>query len=262
MNLNGKSFSIPFGALRKSYCSKCGEKLKTERTHRVVTKDDKDYYRYHDIGRFPQRDYDVYDYRYMCPSCQARISFEEQRIIRKIQKRNNKRVLSSYEMKNDYEECKAKCSRNALITSIITSIVIAFIFSALLYFSENLPKTNKIFIVLGIFVSLSVFLVLGAVKRYKGTYKLKIKSGFSYEKEAQLKKLHTYSSHNKNLIDVSEKCYCFYCKSVVDAKEITEFLDNGQTAKCPKCKIDAIIPDAIDEEINESTINEMNEYWF
>ena len=48
----------------------------------------------------------------------------------------------------------------------------------------------------------------------------------------------------------------------MDAKEITEFLDNGQTAKCPKCRIDAIIPDAIDEEINESIINEMNEYWF
>ena len=142
------------------------------------------------------------------------------------------------------------------------SVLFRISFSVALYFSDNIPETNKIFIVLSIFAVLTALFVIGAIKRHNGTFKIKIKSVYSYEKESLFKKLHTYSSHNKNLIDVSEKCYCFHCKSVIDAKDITEYSCEGQTALCPKCRIDAIIPDAIDEKINESIINEMNEYWF
>ena len=42
--MKGKSYSIPFGMVfKKYYCSKCGTKLEKEKTHRVVTKNDKDY---------------------------------------------------------------------------------------------------------------------------------------------------------------------------------------------------------------------------
>ena len=70
---------------KKYHCAKCGTKLKNEKTHRVVTKDDRDYYQYHDLGTFPHRDYDVYEYRFACPKCGARVSFDEQRIIAGIQ---------------------------------------------------------------------------------------------------------------------------------------------------------------------------------
>ena len=44
--------------------------------------------------------------------------------------------------------------------------------------------------------------------------------------------------------------------------EIERYIDDGQTALCPKCGIDAIIPDSIEESVDENIIAEMNEYWF
>jgi len=42
--MNGKSSSIPVGMIfKKHYCSNCGARLEKECTHRVVTKDEKDY---------------------------------------------------------------------------------------------------------------------------------------------------------------------------------------------------------------------------
>ena len=57
-------------------------------------------------------------------------------------------------------------------------------------------------------------------------------------------------------------CYCFYCKSIIDSSEIKDYIDNGQTALCPECDMDAIIPDGIEEEIKEEIIEDMNQYWF
>ena len=96
----------------------------------------------------------------------------------------------------------------------------------------------------------------------KGNYKLKRNYTYPYEKESQLQKLHAYSSHNKKLIDTADKCYCFYCKSSMQKDEIKNYIDDGQTALCPKCEIDAIIPDSIDDTVDEQMISEMNEYWF
>ena len=85
--------SIPFGMLfKKYYCSNCGVKLEKEKTHRVVTKDDRDYYQYHEYGMFPLRDHDVYGYRFRCPSCKKRTSFDEQCVIERIQKQKRSRT--------------------------------------------------------------------------------------------------------------------------------------------------------------------------
>jgi len=105
--LKTQSYSIPFGMIFKKYhCSKCGAQLEKEKTHRVVTKEDKDYYQYHDYVEFPRRDVDVYDYRLKCPSCGARIAFDEQCIIERIQKKCGQEVLSNADIKEHYEECK------------------------------------------------------------------------------------------------------------------------------------------------------------
>ena len=77
-----------------------------------------------------------------------------------------------------------------------------------------------------------------------------------------MKKLHAYSSHNKSLIEKSKKCYCFNCMHVMDSGEIKVYIDGEQTALCPECSIDSIIPGVVDESLNESVISEMNKYWF
>ena len=54
---------------KKFYCINCESKLVKEKTHRVVTKDDSDYYLYHDRGTFPRNDVVVYEYRFKCEKC-------------------------------------------------------------------------------------------------------------------------------------------------------------------------------------------------
>ena len=48
----------------------------------------------------------------------------------------------------------------------------------------------------------------------------------------------------------------------MDSSEINRYLDEEETALCPKCGIDSIIPDGIDENIDKGIIEEMHDYWF
>lgn len=263
ISLNGKSYSLPFGMVFKKYhCAKCGAKLEKERTHRVVTKDDKDYYRYHNYGTFPRQDYDVYDYRFKCPDCGARISYDEQCIIERIQKKQGHMVLSSSEIKSNYSEDKEGNHKRVLLKSILIPVVFVLIAFALFCISNSDKSTKDLMSTAIFFLIFAAVMVVGAIRRYKGNYRMKFKYSYPYEKEAQLKKLHTYSSHNRNLIAVANKCYCFYCKAIIESREIKDYADNGQTAICPKCGINSIIPDSIEEGVDEKTIAEMNEYWF
>lgn len=248
--------------LKKYHCAKCGAKLEKERTHRVVTKNDRDYHRYHSFGKFPRRDYDVYDYRFQCPECGARISFDEQCIIERIQKKQGHTVLSSSEIKSNYTENKERHRKRVLLKSILSPIAIMLIIFALFRVTNSGQSSKDLIDVAIFFSAATAFMVALAIIRHNSTYAIKYKYPYPYEKEAQLKKLHTYSSHNRNLIAVASKCYCFYCKASVESREIQNYADNGQTAICPKCGIDSIIPDSIDEPVDRKTIAEMNEYWF
>lgn len=142
--MNGKSYKIPLGmVLKKHYCPKCGTKLERERTHRVVSEGDKDYYQYHRYGKFPKRDYDVYEYRFKCPSCEERISYNEQCVMERIQKRVGHFVLSSAELEENHEECKRINDKMALLKTFFASIISGIIFFAVLcLFGKNNESFN------------------------------------------------------------------------------------------------------------------------
>lgn len=260
--MKGKSYAIPFGMVfKKYYCSKCGSKLEKERTHRVVTKDDKDYYQYHDYGTFPRSDHDVYDYRFKCPSCGARISFVEQCIIERIQKKCSSKILSSIEIKQNHKECKFEDNKRVLLRNILVPLCFVSLFFPLFYFFGTNKEEFSLTVLIILYILISLGIIIGAIRKYKGNYKLRHLQSYSHEEEATLNRLHSYCSHNKELITTSKKCYCFYCKEKFDSVEVVEYIDTGHTAICPKCGIDAVIPDCI-EEINEKVIDEMNKYWF
>lgn len=261
--MKGKSWSIPVGMIfKKHYCHHCGNKLEKEKNHRIVSKDDLDYYKYHDFGNYPRYDYDVYSYHFKCPSCNNRISYKEQCIIKRIQKTIGNNLVSSSEIKSLYKEAKAKDDKSFVVSEIIIFTIFISIFFLLFYFlSENKTLQQKI-VTLICFILITTFMVISFFKSHKGKNKLRHKQGYSYEKENLLKKLHAYSYNNKEKIMHSGKCYCFYCKKEMEAKEINKYIDNDSTALCPYCEIDSIIPDSIDENINSSIIDEMNKYWF
>ena len=58
--------------------------------------------------------------------------------------------------------------------------------------------------------------------------------------------LHQFSSYHRQLIEQDEitQVSCFYCLEVYPKEEIREWIDGGCTALCPRCGIDAVLPEA------------------
>lgn len=73
---------------------------------------------------------------------------------------------------------------------------------------------------------------------------------------------HAASSHHKKQLEKSGGCACFYCVQMFCFDEIDDWTDDGETAICPKCGIDAVIPADIIPEEGGSFVKRMQQYWF
>ena len=51
-----------------------------------------------------------------------------------------------------------------------------------------------------------------------------------------------FSFNNVEELDRTEMCGCYFCIRIFPVSEVTDFVDNGITALCPNCDIDAILP--------------------
>ena len=70
--------------------------------------------------------------------------------------------------------------------------------------------------------------------------------------------LYKYTFENKEDLKASNDCVCLYCKNKIKFKEIKEWITDvkNDTALCPNCGVDAIIPLIINEEmIDNETID-------
>jgi hypothetical protein len=79
--------------------------------------------------------------------------------------------------------------------------------------------------------------------------------------EEELKKIHDGCSNHKEALQNAKLCGCFYCSRTYGPSEINEWIDGGDTALCPRCSIDSVIPldDSVD---NASMLEAMSMYWF
>ena len=73
---------------------------------------------------------------------------------------------------------------------------------------------------------------------------------------------HEYSFNNKKLIEKSDLCGCFYCLKIFKKEEITSYLENEDTALCPNCEIDSVIPDTKEFKVTKEFLYKMHKYWF
>lgn len=58
---------------------------------------------------------------------------------------------------------------------------------------------------------------------------------------------------------------CFYCEKRYDVSEIKEWIldEKDDTATCPYCDIDSVIPSLMDKkEITDEMVQELYEYYF
>ena len=77
--------------------------------------------------------------------------------------------------------------------------------------------------------------------------------------------IHRKSSSHEQDIRNSKICGCFYCLNIFSPSEINEWWDEksgSKTAVCPKCGIDAVIPDDIGYEITVELLEKMKKEYF
>jgi len=90
--------------------------------------------------------------------------------------------------------------------------------------------------------------------------------------QADLESLHKYSGHNRELLADSDRAGCFYCGATFDPTEIMDWVDgrqletgsteDGVTALCPRCGIDAVLPSAAPIPLDEEVLAAMHHHWF
>ena len=59
---------------------------------------------------------------------------------------------------------------------------------------------------------------------------------------------------NKHSLNLNKVVGCYHCLSIFESVEIKNYTDQGETALCPKCSTDAVVPtDSLEdlEKINE-----------
>ena len=78
----------------------------------------------------------------------------------------------------------------------------------------------------------------------------------------RIRDAHQHSSKHRSEINASDICGCFYCEKTFGPHEIADWVDDGQTALCPKCGIDSVIGSASGFPVNTEVLHQMCEYWF
>jgi hypothetical protein len=79
---------------------------------------------------------------------------------------------------------------------------------------------------------------------------------------ANVREAHVHCSKHRAEILTSESCACFYCLKTFGASQIEDWVDDGQTALCPKCGIDSMIGSAAGFALTPEFLEEMHKHWF
>lgn len=77
-----------------------------------------------------------------------------------------------------------------------------------------------------------------------------------------LKAAHKKTFKNKANVLASEKCGCFYCCNVFTSSEISTWADNGETAVCPKCGCDSVLPSNVGFPLTDEFLGDMYTHYF
>lgn len=73
---------------------------------------------------------------------------------------------------------------------------------------------------------------------------------------------HAYSIHNREDIEKSYYCGCFYCTKIFRPFQVNFWIDNSDTAVCPFCRIDSVIGDYSGYPVTEEFLKAMKKRWF
>lgn len=97
------------------------------------------------------------------------------------------------------------------------------------------------------------------------TYEQKLKIATMSDDE--LHEIHTHCTANREEVEASSRCACFYCQEVYCSTEVYDFivepsLDFKETALCPRCGVDAVIGDATGIPFYKELIGKLHQHYF
>jgi hypothetical protein len=72
-----------------------------------------------------------------------------------------------------------------------------------------------------------------------------------------LKHAPMHAMRNKTNIALAQQCGCYSCLKVYPSNEIKEWTDHSETALCPYCHVDAVLPGVIDTK----ELQQIKDYW-
>ncbi|MGL9749149.1 cytoplasmic protein [Enterococcus sp. DIV0170] len=75
---------------------------------------------------------------------------------------------------------------------------------------------------------------------------------------------HKYCTGNRKLLKKSGLCGCFYCGALFEYEKIDSWIQDasGDTAECPNCGIDSVLPKSDQYTLSEEFLEKMREVWF
>jgi hypothetical protein len=73
---------------------------------------------------------------------------------------------------------------------------------------------------------------------------------------------HKHCIRHRHEIEASDICGCFYCLGMYAPAEIVEWIDDEQTAICPRCPVDAVIGSASGFTITRDFLRAMHDRFF
>lgn len=78
--------------------------------------------------------------------------------------------------------------------------------------------------------------------------------------DSPLEELHERAHDNEIEILGSKTCSCFFCRQTYDARKVNDWVNgqNGMTAICPECGMDAVIGDKGGEPLSKETLKALN----
>lgn len=78
-----------------------------------------------------------------------------------------------------------------------------------------------------------------------------------------LSSLHQSSFKNRLAVESCHPCACFHCQQHFQGKDVTQWADQGQTALCPRCGIDAVLVSPRREEaLPAALVSDMHQAYF
>lgn len=81
-------------------------------------------------------------------------------------------------------------------------------------------------------------------------------------RQFDLKAAHKRCSLHREELTTTATCGCFHCLEMFHPSAVKEWTDRGQTAICPQCGIDSVLPETPDFPVTKDMLRVMEAYWF